>query len=138
MSYKHLSQTERYQIHALLKAKLTYSQISDILGRHRSTISREISRNAGRRGYRPRQAEQVLQAIINKLEPLACLVKTIAFNNCKKLSDHAFIDQALNSTIYFSQPYASCQRGSNENYNVLLLTFPRNESYQQSKTKSLK
>jgi IS30 family transposase len=61
MSYKHLSQTERYQIHALLKAKLTYSEISDILGRHKSTISREILRNSGRRGYRPRQAELLCQ-----------------------------------------------------------------------------
>jgi IS30 family transposase len=61
MSYKHLSQIERYQIHALLKAKLTHSQISEILGRHKSTISREISRNAGRHGYRPRQAELLCQ-----------------------------------------------------------------------------
>jgi IS30 family transposase len=61
MSYKHLSQTERYQIHAPLKAKHTHSQISKILGRHKSAVSREISRNTGRRGYRPRQAELLCQ-----------------------------------------------------------------------------
>ena len=44
MTYHHLSQTERYQISALLKAGLTQSQISMNLGRHKSTISREIGR----------------------------------------------------------------------------------------------
>ena len=56
MTYHHLSQEERYQIPALLKAGLTQAQISVNLGRHKSTISREISRNSGLRGYRPRQA----------------------------------------------------------------------------------
>jgi IS30 family transposase len=56
MTYHHLSHEERYQIAALLKAGLTQAQISVNLGRHKSTISREISRNSGLRGYRPRQA----------------------------------------------------------------------------------
>jgi IS30 family transposase len=56
MTYHHLNREERYQISALLKAGLTQAQISVNLGRHKSTISREISRNSGLRGYRPRQA----------------------------------------------------------------------------------
>ena len=56
MTYHHLSQEERYQISALLKAGLTLAHISANLGRHKSTISREISRNSVLRGYRPRQA----------------------------------------------------------------------------------
>ena len=56
MTYNHLSQEERHQISALLKAGQTQAQISVNLGRHKSTISREISRNLGLRGYRPRQA----------------------------------------------------------------------------------
>lgn len=56
MTYHHLSQEERYQISALLKAGLTQAQISVNLGRHKSTISREISRNSGLRGYRRGQA----------------------------------------------------------------------------------
>ena len=57
MNYTHLSQTERYQIYALLKAGHSLSEIATILGRHRSTIYREISRNSGLKSYRPRQAE---------------------------------------------------------------------------------
>ncbi len=45
--YKHLSREERYQIHSLLKAKQTISDIARLLGRHRSTISRELSRGCG-------------------------------------------------------------------------------------------
>lgn len=56
MKYKHLSQTERYQIHSLMKANQSVSQIATQLGRHKSTISRELGRNEGWRGYRPKQA----------------------------------------------------------------------------------
>ncbi len=54
--YKHLSREERYQIHSLLKANQTISEIARLLGRHRSTISRELSRGRGQRGYRAEQA----------------------------------------------------------------------------------
>ena len=56
MNYKHLSQIERYQIYSLMKANQSITQIADQLGRHKSTISREIGRNEGCRGYRPNQA----------------------------------------------------------------------------------
>jgi len=56
MNYKHLSQIERYQIYSLMKANQSITQIAEQLGRHKSTISREIGRNEGCRGYRPNQA----------------------------------------------------------------------------------
>ena len=54
--YKHLSREERYQIHSLLRANHTISEIARLLGRSRSTISRELSRGRGQRGYRAEQA----------------------------------------------------------------------------------
>lgn len=57
MSYQQLTQEERYQISAFLKAGFTQSEIATILKRHKSTISREVSRNTGKRGYRPKQAQ---------------------------------------------------------------------------------
>jgi IS30 family transposase len=56
MTYHHLSLEERYKISALLKEGLTQSQIAPNLSRHKATIGREIARNSGLRGYRPRQA----------------------------------------------------------------------------------
>lgn len=59
MTYKHLSQTERYQIFCLMKEGFNCTHIAKNLGRSKSTISREIRRNIGGRGYRPKQAERL-------------------------------------------------------------------------------
>ena len=41
------------------KAGLNQSQISDEVGVHKSTISRELRRNKGRRGWHPKQAQEL-------------------------------------------------------------------------------
>jgi transposase, IS30 family len=267
MTCKHLSQAERYQIHALMKAGHDQSQIAKLLDRHKSTISRELSRNTGSRGYRPKQAcemsadraqhsrnaptvepwvreaacallciqwspeqiasqlpishetvyqhvyadkaqggtlwkhlrcqkqkrkryasgrdrrgqipnrrplserplhiearrqvghwecdtvigashkgavvtmverksgyavmakvekktsELVSSAIVDKLQPMAARVKTLTFDNGKEFAGHAHIDQQLQSTAYFARPFASWERGSNENLNGLLRQY---------------
>jgi IS30 family transposase len=267
MTYKHLSQAERYQIHALMKAGHDQSQIAKVLDRNKSTISRELSRNTGSRGYRPKQAceisadraqnsrnastvapwvkeqanallrvqwspeqiasqlpishETVYQhvyadkaqggmlwknlrcqkqkrkryaggrerrgqipnrrplsdrplhiearkqvghwecdtviganhkgavvtmverksgyaviakvanktsalvssAIVDKLKPMAVRVKTLTFDNGKEFAGHAYIDEQLQSTAYFARPFASWERGSNENLNGLLRQY---------------
>ena len=61
MTYKHLSQNERYQIFCLMKEGLNCTEIAKNLGRSTSTISREIVRNKGGRGYRPKQADRLAQ-----------------------------------------------------------------------------
>ena len=267
MTYKHLSQAERYQIHALMKAGHDQSQIAKVLDRNKSTISRELSRNTGSRGYRPKQAceisadrsqnsrnastvaswvkdeanamlrvqwspeqiasklpishetvyqhvyadkaqggalwknlrcqkqkrkryaggrdrrgqipnrrplserplqiearkqvghwecdtviganhkgavvtmverksgyavmakvsnktsELVSSAIVDKLQPLAVRVKTLTFDNGKEFAGHVYIDEQLKSTAYFARPFASWERGSNENLNGLLRQY---------------
>jgi IS30 family transposase len=267
MTYKHLSQAERYQIHALMKAGHDQSQIAKVLDRNKSTISRELNRNTGSRGYRPKQAceisadrsqnsrnastvaswvkdeanamlrvqwspeqiasklpishetvyqhvyadkaqggalwknlrcqkqkrkryaggrdrrgqipnrrplserplqiearkqvghwecdtviganhkgavvtmverksgygviakvtnktsELVSSAIVDKLKPMAVRVKTLTFDNGKEFAAHAHIDAQLQSTTYFARPFASWERGSNENFNGLLRQY---------------
>ena len=61
MKYNHLSQNERYQIFSLMKEGLNCTQIANNLGRSKSTISSEIRRNKGGRGYRPKQADRLAQ-----------------------------------------------------------------------------
>lgn len=58
MTYKQLTPEERYQIYALLKAEKNKDQIAEVLDRHPSTIGREIKRNSGGKGYRPKQAQE--------------------------------------------------------------------------------
>ena len=264
MNYKHFSQVGRYQIASLMKAQQSITQISGLIGRHKSTISRDLRRNAGFRGYRPKQAselaiessehsrnactvapwvqeqasallrlqwspekvasrlsvsheklyqhvyadktqggtlwkslcckeqkkkrhasgrdrrgqipnrrslserpahvegrkqvdpwecdtviganhkqaivtvvkrksgyavmakvsnktvDQVSQAIIKALTPLEARVKTLTYDNGKQFCGHVLIDEALKSTDYFARPFASWERGSNENFNGLL------------------
>ncbi|MBU6460985.1 MAG: IS30 family transposase [Proteobacteria bacterium] len=62
MNYTHLTQEERYQIYALKKAGLKQNEIANVLERSPSAISRELSRNRGGRGYRPRQAQSLAEA----------------------------------------------------------------------------
>ena len=267
MNYKHLSQIERYQIYSLMKANQSITQIADQLGRYKSTISRELGRNEGRRGYRPKQAcelalsrsqgsrnarevepwvkreadvlldlqwspeqiagklpvshetlymhvyadkakggklwknlrcqkqkkkryasgqdrrgqipnrrplserpgyvedrkhvghwegdtviganhkqaivtmverksgyaviekvanktaDLVSAAIVNRLKPFGTKVKTLTFDNGKEFCGHDKIDEALGSTSYFARPFASWERGSNENFNGLLRQY---------------
>lgn len=55
--YTQLVHEQRYQIYALMKAGHNQTEIAGILGVHKSTVCREINRNRGLRGYRPRQAQ---------------------------------------------------------------------------------
>jgi IS30 family transposase len=55
--YHQLTEDERIEIYALRKAGNSQAQIAGALSRSPSTISRELERNTGRRGYRPKQAQ---------------------------------------------------------------------------------
>lgn len=56
MSYTHLTEEERYHIDELLREGFSQKAIAEQLNRSPSTISRELQRNQGERGWRPRQA----------------------------------------------------------------------------------
>ena len=58
-TYRQLTEVQRYQIEILLKEGYSYTEIADILGVHKSTISRELARNSNARGlYRARDAHE--------------------------------------------------------------------------------
>lgn len=58
MSYTHLSQAERYQIQALRAMHHSIHAIATVVGRHRSSISRELKRNSSpRRAYKASSAQ---------------------------------------------------------------------------------
>ena len=58
-AYPRLTEGQRNQLYALKKAGFTQSAIADQIGVHKSTISRELKRNTGLRGYRPKQAHRL-------------------------------------------------------------------------------
>lgn len=61
MTYQHLTQAERYQIYAYRKAGFSMRGVAAELERSPSTISRELRRNRGKRGYRPLKAHHLSQ-----------------------------------------------------------------------------
>ena len=61
MAYKHLAQEQRYQISVLLKTGHSQTEIAVIIGVNKSTVGRELRRNRGQRGYRPKQAHRLAQ-----------------------------------------------------------------------------
>lgn len=56
MGYTQLGLEERYQIYALLRAGWRIAEVAVWMRRARSTIYRELARNRGGKGWRPRQA----------------------------------------------------------------------------------
>jgi len=59
MNYAQLTQGQRYQIAVLKKAGHMQVEIARLIGVDKSTISRELRRNRGLRGYRPKQAHRL-------------------------------------------------------------------------------
>jgi IS30 family transposase len=61
MTYAQLTYEQRYQISSLLKMGHSQTEIANCIDVHKSTISRELKRNRGQRGYRPKQADRKVQ-----------------------------------------------------------------------------
>ena len=57
-TYTQLTREQRYQIKVLLDTDHNQREIADIIGVHKSSIQRELKRNRGKRGYRPKQAHE--------------------------------------------------------------------------------
>jgi len=78
MSYKHFSLEERYYIEIELKKGTSINKIAKALDRPQGTISKEIQRNRGKRGYRHKQAHQssltrcLKKVKATKLTPILC------------------------------------------------------------------
>lgn len=59
MTYQQLTLEERTMIYGFCKVGFSISDIALELNRDKSTISRELKRNKGQRGYRPKQAHEL-------------------------------------------------------------------------------
>src|SRR3972149_48066 len=58
-AYRQLTQAQRYQIYALRKTQHSLEGIAEVIGVHKSSVSRELKRNRGKCGYRPQQAHEL-------------------------------------------------------------------------------
>jgi len=64
------------------------------------------------------------------LKPLADRVHTLTSDNGREFAQHQKISTALKAQFYFAHPYASWQRGLNENTNGLIRQyFPKDTEF---------
>ena len=82
--YTQLTREERYQISALKTAGQSKAQIAKVLGRHKSTIGREMERNRGLRGYRPKQADSL--AVNRRQEKVSCRISHESWMRVEQLT----------------------------------------------------
>jgi IS30 family transposase len=75
--YSQLAIEQRYQIYAFRKAGKTLEAIGQEIGYSESTVSRELKRNKGLRGYRPDQANQLARDRKSKAEKSVKMTKKL-------------------------------------------------------------
>lgn len=70
-----------------------------------------------------KHAVHVGERMVGALSALPQPVHTITSDNGKEFAQHVKVSQALQADFYFARPYASWERGTNENTNGLLRQF---------------
>lgn len=102
-------------------------EANTIIGKnHRQAIVSIVERKTGLtliRKVERKTAQAVSQAMIGLLNPYRNKVYTITSDNGKKSSDHGQIAKRLQADFYFAHPYASWERGTNENTNGLIRQY---------------
>ena len=68
--------------------------------------------------------------MIELLKPYRSQVHTITSDNGKEFASHEEIGKKLKADFYFAHPFASWERGTNENTNGLIRQyFPKNRDF---------
>jgi IS30 family transposase len=105
-----------------------------IIGKnHRQAIVSIVERKTGLtliRKVERKTSKAVSQAMIGLLKPYKNKVRTITSDNGKEFAGHEEIAKTLKADFYFAHPYASWERGTNENTNGLIRQyFPKNRDF---------
>jgi len=88
--YKQLTEEDRIEIYAMKQAGKQQKQRAAALGDGPSTISRELARNTGLRGYRPKQAQQeALRRRYDARKAVKMTPETIAYVEDKLGQEHS-------------------------------------------------
>lgn len=79
-----------------------------------------------------KQANAVTQALIEMLQPLKPITKTITSDNGKEFAYHKKVSEAIEADFYFAHPYSSWERGLNEHTNGLIRQYlPKKTDFTQ-------
>ncbi len=70
-----------------------------------------------------KHADVVTKALIEMLEPIKPVLKTITSDNGKEFAYHKIVSNVLDTDFYFAHPYHSWERGLNEHTNGLIRQY---------------
>ena len=109
-------------------------EVDTIIGHHhKQAIVSLVERKSGFvliRKVERKTAQAVSKAVICLLRPYQQQVLTITSDNGREFAGHERISKQLGADFYFAHPYASWERGSNENANGLIRQyFPKNRDF---------
>ena len=111
-------------LHVEDRKQIGHWECDTVIGaNHKGAVVTMVERKSGYAVFAKvsnKTSELVSSAIVDNLKPLILRVKTLTYDNGKEFARHVHVDQELQSTGYFARPFASWERGSNENLNGLL------------------
>lgn len=114
-------------LHIEHRAQVGHWEFDTIVGpNHSSSVLTGVERKSGlvlMALLADRSAASACAAMLRLLEPLAHRVKTVTTDNGGEFALHEQFDAAMGCKSYFCRPYASWQRGSNENANGLIRQY---------------
>ena len=101
------------------------------------TLTDRKSRLLDAKKTKSRTKNEVGKRLINMLNGHSA--KTLTVDNGREFYGHKEITKSTNVTVYFADPYASWQRGSNENANGLLRRyFPKGTDFSKVTAQQLR
>lgn len=91
-------------------------------------------------GLENRKTKSVTRAFAKELNRFdSQLKKTMTYDNGTEMADHKWLSESTKMDIYFANPYASWERGTNENTNGLIRRFlPKKTDFGTMNQKQLK
>lgn len=107
--YQQLTQDERYLIYELKTEGFSQREIARRITRHHSTISREISRNIGLRGYRPCQANKLATERKNT-NHVHCKITADILTKVNNLLGQQFSPEQVSNTLAVQEINISTER----------------------------
>lgn len=72
---------------------------------------------------RSKSAKEIHRATLRALRPIRKILKSVTNDNGTEFAEHKRTERRLKVKIYFSHPYSSYERGSNENTNGLIRQY---------------
>jgi IS30 family transposase len=110
-----------WEADTVIGKKSPYALVTLVERKSRFTLLKKINR---------RTAEATKKAVIQMLKPHPLKTLTITCDNGREFAGHQEIAEELDMDVYFAHPYASWERGTNENTNGLLRQyFPKGSDF---------